>query len=66
MISDALNLHVYPVRTEITATKQIPISHVCSTNESELEELPVEKYLSRVCYTDEDKSKNIIVDESST
>ena len=29
MIADALNLHVYPVITEMTATKQIPTLHVC-------------------------------------
>ena len=28
MRADVINLHVYPVRTEITATKQIPILHV--------------------------------------
>ena len=31
MIDDALKLHVYPVRTEITATKQVPILHLCYT-----------------------------------
>ena len=29
MRADALNLMVYPVRTEITGTKNIPILHVC-------------------------------------
>ena len=43
MRSDALILDNYPVKTEMTATKQIPTSYVCSTNESELKELPVEK-----------------------
>ena len=33
MRADDLNLHVYPVRTEITATKQIPILRVRSTYE---------------------------------
>ena len=28
MIADALNSHVYPVRTEMTTTKQIPTSHI--------------------------------------
>ena len=45
MISDSLNLHVCPVRTEMTATKHILISQVCSTDESKLEELPVDKTL---------------------
>ena len=31
MISDALNLHIYPVRTKTTGMKDILISHVCST-----------------------------------
>ena len=35
MINDALNLHVDPVRTEMTGTKNIPILHVCDLNESE-------------------------------
>ena len=43
MIYDALNLHVYAIRTDMTAKKQIPILHVCSTTESELEEFLVEK-----------------------
>ena len=34
MRADALNSHVYPLRTEMTARKKIPISHICSTNES--------------------------------
>ena len=41
MRADSLNLHVYPVRKEMTATKQIPTSHVCSTDESKLKELLV-------------------------
>ena len=43
--ADVLNLHVYPVRIETTATKQIPTSHVCSTDESELKEFLVENTL---------------------
>ena len=33
---DVFNLHVYPVRMEMTGTKQIPTSHVCSTDKSSL------------------------------
>ena len=55
-----------PVRTDITGTKQIIISHVCYADESESEELLADKTLSQVCYIDEDKSKIIICDESST
>ena len=35
--ADALNSHVYSLRTEITGTKHIPISHVCSMEECKLE-----------------------------
>ena len=49
MISDALNLHVYPVRTEITATKQIPVLSLCSTYKSELKEFIVDENLLQVC-----------------
>ena len=42
MRADALNLHIYPVRTEMTATKQIPNSHVCSTDKSKLKEFLVD------------------------
>ena len=66
MRADVINLHVYPVRTEITATKQIPILHVFSTDESELKEFLVNKNLSQICYTDEDESKGIIVNKFST
>ena len=55
MISDVLNLHIYHVRTEITATKQIPISHICSTGESTLKEFQVNENLSHICSTDECK-----------
>ena len=50
----------------MTARKQIPILHVFSTYEIELEEFLVDETLSWVCSTDEDKSKGIIVNESST
>ena len=54
MRADALNLHLYPVGMEMTGTKQIPISHVCSTDESESEDFLVEKSLSQVCSRDEE------------
>ena len=66
MRADALNLHVYSVRTEITPTKQIPTSHICSRNESKLKEFLVDKTLSQICSTDKDESKVIIVDKFST
>ena len=49
----------------MTVTKNILISHVCSTYESESEEFPVDGNLFPVCSTDKDKSKRMIVDESS-
>ena len=50
----------------MTATKQIPISHVCFTDESHLKYFLVNKTLSQICSTDEDESKCIIVDKCST
>ena len=44
--SDALNLYIYSVRMEITAAEYILILHVCSTNDSKLEEFLVNKTLS--------------------
>ena len=55
MIYFALNLQGYPVRTKMTATKQIPSLHACSTDESELKEFLVNKTLFQNCSTDEDK-----------
>ena len=66
MRADALNLHVYPVGTEMADMKQIPILHVCYVEESELKELLVNKNISQICSTDKDKSKGIIFDECST
>ena len=50
----------------MTATKHIPTSHVCSTEKGELKEFLVDKTLSQICSMDEDKSKGIILDKSST
>ena len=66
MRSDALNSHGYPVRTEMTATKQIPTLQVCSTDESELKEFRVDETLLRICSMDEDESKGITVDKFFT
>ena len=63
---NVLNSHVYPVRTEMTATKKIPTSHVCSTDKGKLKDFLVDQTLSQICSTDEDESKGIIVDECST
>ena len=66
MIYDDLNLHVYPVRTEMTVAKLILISHVCSTEKSELKEFLFNETLSQICSTDKDELKDIIVNECST
>ena len=55
-----LNSQVYPARMEKIGTKQILISHVFSTDKSELKEFLVDKTLSQVCSTDEDESTGII------
>ena len=65
MISDALDSHVYPIRTEMTGTKHFPISHIFSTYKSKSEEFLAEENLLQVCSTDEDESRIIIVNESS-
>ena len=61
MIYDALNSDNYPVRTEMTGVKHIPILHVRSTDDSESKEFIVDKRLSQVCSMYEYKSKIIIV-----
>ena len=66
MRSDALNLHIYPVRTEMTGMDHIPMSNVCSTDQSKSEEFPVDETLPQVYSIDKDESKSIFVDESST
>ena len=55
MRSDDLNLHVYPVRMEMTDTKHIPTSLVCSAGDIELTYFLVNKTLSRIYSTDEDE-----------
>ena len=49
MRADALNSENYTVRTEMTGTKQIPASHVFSTDKSKLKEFLVNKTLSQIC-----------------
>ena len=62
MRSDALNFHIYTVRTEMTAL----YLHVCSTDKSELKKFLVNETLSQSCSTDEEEPKGIIVHEYST
>ena len=47
MRADSLKSHGYPLRTEMTATKQIPTSHVFSKDDRELKESPVKKLYRR-------------------
>ena len=61
MRADVLNSHVYPVRTEMTATKRILTLRVCSTDESKF----VDENLSQIYFTEEDKSTCIIVNKCS-
>ena len=51
---DVIKLHVYPVRMETTATKNIPTSHVCSTDDSELKEFLVDENVSKICSMDKE------------
>ena len=55
MRADALNLHIYLVRTESTDMQQILILHVYSTDKSESKEFLVDKTLLQVCSTDKEK-----------
>ena len=64
--ADALNLHVDPVRTEMTGTLQIPNFHFCDLDESKSEEVLTDKTLLGFCSTDEDKLESVIIDKSST
>ena len=49
----------------MTSTTQIPTLYVCSTDESELKEFPVDETLSQICSTYKDESKGIVVGECS-
>ena len=64
--ADYLNLDIDTLRTEMTGTKQIPISHFCYTDEIKSKEFLADEKLLQVCSTDEVKSESVIVDESST
>ena len=54
MRSDAFNLHVYPVITEMTGTQQIPILQICSTDKSGSERIIVDE-----SFTNESKSESV-------
>ena len=57
MRDDDLNLHGYPVRTEMTA----PSLHIYSTDKDESKGIIVQKTLLQSFSTDENESKGIIV-----
>ena len=63
---DALNSDNYPIRTEITGAKHIPILHVCYMDNIESKGFLVDETLSQVCSTDEEDSKIIIANKSYT
>ena len=52
----AFNFHVEPVRTEITATQHIPVSHICYSDKIKPKWIIADKNLSQVCSTDKIKS----------
>ena len=66
MRDDSLNSDVNPVRTEMTCTQHIPISHVCDLDEIKSKDILAEKNLLQVCYTNKGKLERVITDESST
>ena len=64
--ADAFNSNIDPARTEITGSQQIPISHVCDSNDSKSKRVIVDKNVLQVCSTDESESESVIIDEGST
>ena len=65
MRADDFYLHVDPVRTEISGTQYIPISHVCDLDKSKSKRIIADGNLSQVCSTDKSEQEIVIVDESS-
>ena len=66
MRADKFNLNVEPVRTKITGTQHILISHVCDLDESESKMTLVVEKSSQFCSTEESESESVIVNESYT
>ena len=50
MRSYTYNLHVDPVRTEMSGTQQIPILHVCDLDKSESKEILAENIIASLFY----------------
>ena len=61
MRADDLHLENNPLRTEMTGTKQIPTSHVFSTDESKLKEFLVDENLLQIYFTDKDRFFGIVL-----
>ena len=66
MRNDAFNLHVDPVRTEMTVMQHIPISQICDLYQRKSKDIIADKNLLQTCSADKGKSESVIVDESST
>ena len=52
MRADDLNLHIYPVRTEITGMKYNMISHLCDLDKNKSKEILADEDSLQVCSTD--------------
>ena len=66
MRNDTFNLHIDPVRTEMTSTQRITISHVCSSNDSKTKGIITDENLSQVYSTEKSESEGVFVNESYT
>ena len=53
MRADSLNFHVDPLRTVMTGTQHITISHVCSYDDIESKGIIADEKLLQVCSSDE-------------
>ena len=60
------NSHIDLVRTEMTGKQQIPISHVCDSDNRESKGILADEKWSQVCSKDKSESESVIVNESST
>ena len=65
MRADAFNFHVEPVRTEMTGTQHINISHVCSSEGRESKGIIADEKLSQFCCTDKSESERVTGNKSS-
>ena len=67
MVRDyAFNLHVDPVRTEMSGTQQITISQIYSSDERKAKGIIADEKLSQVCFTDKIKPERVIENGTST